>query len=377
MVGGVLNNSIKLFTIRGIEVGVHYSWLVIFALLTWSLSTYMLPAQLARLPQVEYWILGAITALLLFTSVLIHELAHSFVALWRGLHPRSITLFIFGGVSNLNGEPKSATTEFLVAVVGPLTSFVLAAIAWAVATFIDEGRVDAVASYLFFINLSLGMFNLIPGFPLDGGRVLRALLWGGMHDVRRATLWASNVGKVVSGLMLVAGIWLLYQGDVVSGVWLGAIAWFLFTAASSSMQQIVLETRLGRLRARDLARPIEASVAPGVTVADLVENYMLPHNVRAVPVTDNTRLVGMVTISDVLRVPIGIRDRTWVSEIMARRDRLTTVDGEMRAIDAVDLLDDRKLEQVPVLDGNELIGMLSRADVMRQMQLREALTPAR
>src|SRR3954453_6178972 len=220
MVGGVLNNSIRLFTIRGIEVGVHYSWLVIFALLTWSLSTYMLPAQLGRLPQVEYWILGAITALLLFASVLIHELAHSFVALARGLQARSITLFIFGGVSNLGGESKSPKTEFIVAVVGPLTSFALAAVAWGIATLVDERRIEVVASYLFFINLSLGVFNLIPGFPLDGGRVLRSILWGTLHDMRRATVWAANVGKLVAALMVLSGGWLLFNGDVISGVWL-------------------------------------------------------------------------------------------------------------------------------------------------------------
>jgi Zn-dependent protease/CBS domain-containing protein len=369
----VLNNSIRLFTIRGIEVGVHYSWLIIFALLTWSLSTYMLPAQLGRLPQLEYWVLGALTALLLFASVLIHELAHSFVALARGLNPRSITLFIFGGVSNLTGEPKSASTEFLVAVVGPLTSFVLAAIAWAVATFVDERRIDVVASYLFFINLSLGVFNLIPGFPLDGGRVLRALLWGAMRNLRRATEWASNVGKIVALLMFAAGVWLLFQGDIVSGVWLAAIAWFLYSAASSSMQQMDLEARLGRLRVRDVARPVEASVAPGISVTELVENYMLPHSVRAVPVTDNTRLVGIVTISDVLKVPIASRDRTWVAEIMAGTDRLATVPAEMRALDAVELLAEKDLEQVPVLDDGRLIGMFSRADVMRQFQIRQAL----
>src|SRR4051812_44648260 len=163
IVGGVLNNSIRLFTIRGIEVGVHYSWLLVFGLLTWSLSVYQLPQQLGRQPVVEYWILGAFTALLLFASVLVHELAHSFVAKARGMNARSITLFIFGGVSNLAGEPKSATTEFLVAIVGPLTSFALAVIAWAVATVVDERRIDVIASYLFLINLSIGIFNLVPG----------------------------------------------------------------------------------------------------------------------------------------------------------------------------------------------------------------------
>jgi Zn-dependent protease len=371
----VLNNSIRLFTVRGIEVGVHYSWLVIFALLTWSLSVYALPPQLPRLPALEYWILGAITAILLFVSVLIHELAHSFVALARGLQARSITLFIFGGVSNLSGDAKSASTEFVVAIVGPLTSFALAAIAWAVATFVDIRIVDVVASYLVFINLSLGIFNLIPGFPLDGGRVLRAILWGALHNMRRATNWAANVGKVVAGLMVLAGGWLLFHGDIVSGVWLAAIAWFLYSAAGASVQQMVMETRLGRVRARDLAQPIEVTAPPGITITELVERYMLPRNLRAVAVTDNTRLVGIVTVSDVIKVPEAQRDRVTVGEVMGSRDGLVTVSGETPALDAIELLAERDVEQVPVLDGSQLVGMLTRADVMRQLQLRESLAP--
>ena len=373
----MLNNSIRLFTVRGIEVGVHYSWLVIFALLTWSLSVYELPAQIGRLPALEYWILGAITALLLFASVLVHELAHSFVALGRGLHPRSITLFIFGGVSNLSGEPKSATTEFLVAVVGPLTSFGLAAIAWGIANVVDEQRIAVVASYLFFINASLGIFNLIPGFPLDGGRVLRAILWGTTHSLPRATGWAANVGKIVAGLMGAVGAWLLFQGDIVSGVWLAAIAYFLYSAASASVKQLVFETRLAHVRVRDIARPIEVTAPPGISVADLAESYMLPHNLRAVAVTDNGRLIGIVTVSEVMKVPLQRRSQVSVGEIMAGRDKLLSVTADTPAIDAMDLLTEHNLDQVPVFDNGQLVGLLSGADVLHQLQLRETLSPSR
>ncbi len=376
IVAGVFNNSIRLFTVRGIEVGVHYSWLVIFALLTWSLSVYQLPAQIGRLPALEYWVLGAITALLLFASVLVHELAHSFVALARGLHPRSITLFIFGGVSNLNGEPKSATTEFVVAIVGPLTSFGLAAIAWGVATVIDEPRISVIASYLFFINASLGVFNLIPGFPLDGGRVLRAILWGTTRNLERATRWASNVGKVVAALMLATGAWLLFQGDIVSGVWLAAIAWFLYSAASASVKQLVIEQRLAHVVAGDFASTLELTVPPGISVTELVEGYLLPRNLRAVAVADNTRLIGIVTVGDVLKVPLDRRAQVSVGEIMGGRDKLYTVNSDTSAIDAMELLDEHDLQQLPVLHDGKLVGMLTRADVMRQLQIREALTPS-
>lgn len=371
----MLGNSIKLFTIRGIEVGVHYSWLIIFALLTWSLSVYQFPAELRGRPQLEYWILGVITTLLLFASVLIHELAHSFVAKARGLDARSITLFIFGGVSNLTGEPKSPSTEFLVAVVGPITSFALAAIAFGIATVVDERRIAAVASYLFIINASLGIFNLIPGFPLDGGRVLRSILWRTTRSIRRATDWAANVSKVVAWLMFAVGIFLVVQGDIINGVWLGAIAYFLHSAASQSAQQMVLEAKLGKVQVRDVARPVEVTVMPGTSVAELVEGYMLPRNLRAVPVTDNTRLVGIVTVGDVMRVPLERRAGTAVAEVMSGFEHLYTVTADSRALDAVELLEEHDLEQVPVLDNGQLVGMLSRADVMRQLQMREELTP--
>jgi len=368
-----VTNSIRLFTVRGIEVGVHYSWLIIFALMTWSLSVYVFPFQVPRLPAVEYWILGALTTVLLFVSVLIHELAHSFVARARGLNARSITLFIFGGVSNLTGEPGSARTEFVVAIVGPLTSFVLAAISLGVATFIDEPRVDIVASYLVYINFALGLFNLVPGFPLDGGRVLRSILWGATGNMRRATVWAANVGKLVAWLMFAYGAFLLFNGAIVSGVWLAAIAWFLHSAASGSIEQQVMEARLGRVQARDVVQPIGVTVPPGVSVAELIDQYMMPGSLRAVPVTDNGRLVGIVTVGDIMRVPLDQRADTSVAEIMGGRAGLYTVSGDTRVLDAIDLLAEHDLEQLPVLDDGRLIGMLTRADVIRQLQLREAL----
>ena len=372
-----MRNSIRLFTIAGIEVGIHYSWLIIFGLVTWALSQYMLPDQLGPAPQVEYWLLGATTSLLIFASVLVHELAHSFVAKARGLNARSITLFIFGGVSNLTGEPESPRTEFLVAIVGPLTSFALAGVMFVLANVVGDHRLYVLVFYLFVVNLSLGLFNLVPGFPLDGGRVLRAVLWGTTHNLRRATQWAANIGKLAALLLFGLGLLLFVQGDVLNGVWFAAIAWFLNTAASASVEQVVLEERLGRVKARDVVHPPEITVAPGITIAELVESYMLPRNLRAVPVVDNTRLVGVVTMGDVMRVPVDQRSQVFVGQIMGGHDGLYTVTGDTGVLEAIDLLAEHDLEQLPVLDGGQLIGMLTRADVMRQLQLREALTPSR
>lgn len=370
----MLQNSFRLFTIRGIEVGIHYSWLIIFALMTWSLGVYVFPAEVPFLGTLQYWLLGAITTLLLFVSVLIHELAHSFVARARGLNARSITLFIFGGVSNLSGDAKEASTEFLVAIVGPLTSFVLAGLSYVVAVAVNEQRIDLVASYLVYINLVLGAFNLVPGFPLDGGRVLRALLWQTTGSARRATEWAANVGKVVAwGMFAVGLLFLFYFGDFISGIWLAAIAWFLYNAASNSVQQFVFETRLRSVRAADIVEHDSTTVMPGISVNQLIGQYLLPSNRRAVAVADNGRLVGIVTVADVMRVPLQQRDWVTVAQIMSGHAGLLTIHADTRAADAVELLAEHNLEQVPVMDGDQFVGLLTRGDVMRQLQLREAL----
>jgi Zn-dependent protease len=371
----MLNNSIRLFTIRGIEVGVHYSWLIVFALFTFMFAeTFAGATNGPQMSQAEYWILGAITALLLFVSVLIHELAHSFVAKARGIEVKSITLFIFGGVSNLSGEAKQASTEFVIAIVGPLMSFVLAAISFGLASVVHQPHSELVLSYLFFINLSLGVFNLVPGFPLDGGRVLRSILWGATGSLRKATVWAANGGKLVAYLMLGYAVFLLLsERNAFGAIWMAAIAWFLHSAASNSVQQLVFETRLRRVRAADVVRHDEPTVAPGLSVAELIEEYLLPTNRRAAAVTDNGRLVGIVTLSDIIKVPADQRSRVTVAEVMGGREVLHTIPASARVQDAVELLAEHDLEQLPVVDDGRFVGLLTRADVMRQLQLREAL----
>jgi len=370
----MMANSFRLFTIAGIEVGVHISWLVIFALVTWSLASSYFPAVLPRSDQLERWALGAVAAVLLFASVLIHELAHSFVAKARGLEARSITLFIFGGVSSLSGETKRPSTEFVVAIVGPLTSLVLSGIAYLVAVAAPPGSaVEAIASYLALINMLLGLFNLIPGFPLDGGRVLRAIIWQVTRNSRRSTELATAVGRLVAWGFLLWGFWRVLNGDVFGGIWIAAIGWFLQNAASASLEQAVAEQRLRRLRVGDVLRPDPTAVPPNISVAELVERYMLPGARRSVPVVDGDHLVGIVTLSDVRHVSPEERATTLVRSIMGGRNGLATVTPDRPLRDAIDALGSGDYEQVPVVQDGRLVGLLTRADVVRQIQLREAL----
>jgi Zn-dependent protease/CBS domain-containing protein len=374
----MLGNSIRLFRIAGIDVGVHISWFVIFGLVTWSLAVGVFPSfpGLKGLPEWEYWVLGAITALLLFASVIVHELAHSFVAKSRGLQVRSITLFIFGGVSNLAGEAKNPSTEFVIAVVGPLTSFVIAAVAFVIDALVPPtaAELDAVLSYLVYINVALGLFNLIPGFPLDGGRVFRALAWSLTGSLRRGTEIAAFVGQLVAYGLLLIGFWLiLVQGELIQGIYFAAIGWFLQSAANSSLQQVLVEQRLRGARVADVVEPDTTGVAPDVPLATLIEDYFMRGNRRAVPVVADGRLVGMVTVGDVKEVPRDRWPATTVGEVMGGRERVVSVSSRDTLQKALEALAAGDFEQVPVVDDGRLVGVVTRADIVRQLQLREAL----
>ena len=368
-----VKNSFRLFAVGGIDVNIHISWLVVFALLTWSLAVGYFPTVIRGLEPAAAWILAAVATLLLFASVLVHELSHSFVARARGLQVDSITLFIFGGVSNLTTEPRDARTEFLVAVVGPIASFVIGAVALGITVLLTDERLAALFGYLAVVNGLLGGFNLIPGFPLDGGRVLRSIAWGITHSLRRATEIAVGAGQIVGGLFILWGIVQVFSGNLVNGLWIAAIGWFLQNAASSSLRQVVLEERLRDVPVHAVMNPDTTSVLPGTTVAELIEQHFLARNRRAMPVTDNGRLVGIVTLGDISQVPVEARERTTVAEVMGGRDGLVTVRPTDTLDHAIEALSRGDLEQVPVLDGRELVGMLSRASVMRQLQIRETL----
>jgi Zn-dependent protease/CBS domain-containing protein len=369
----MLKNSFRLFTVRGIHVGIHVSWLIIFVLLTWSLAVGYFPSAIPGIEATLAWVLGVVASILLFTSVLIHELAHSFVAKSRGLEVSSITLFIFGGVSNLASEPQSARTEFWVAVVGPITSFVIAAVSFGIALVMPTDELQALFGYLAIVNAQLGGFNLIPGFPLDGGRVLRSIAWGITGSLRRATEIAVGAGQIVGGLFILWGVIQIFGGNLINGLWIAAIGWFLQNAASSSLGQVVLMERLKDVTVANVLRPDTATITRQATVADLIEDYLLPGNRRAVPVEDGGRLVGMVTLGDIKDVPVEARDITQIGTVMGGREGLITVRPSEALADAVGKLTGRDLEQVPVMDGDRFVGILTRADVMRQLQLREML----
>ncbi len=370
--------AFRLARIAGIDVNVHVSWFIIFALLTWSLATGYFPLVVRPADDVTNWILGAVASILLFASVLVHELAHSFVARSQGLEARSIPLFIFGGVSSLGSESPRPWVEFIVAVVGPLTSLVLAGIAFALTLALaGSPELQALFGYLAVVNALLGLFNLIPGFPLDGGRVLRSILWQAQGSLRRATETAAAVGQLVAYLFVAWGFIRLLGNDLFGGLWIAAIGWFLYSAASASVEQVRLEQTLRGTRVKTMLRPEPVSVEPTETVSNLIDQYLLPLNRRAMPVTEDGRLVGVVTLGDVRGVPPERRATTRVGEVMGGRDEVATVEPDDSLAEALETLAEGDYEQLPVVDRGRLVGMLTRADVLRQFQLREALEGGR
>ncbi|MGB7568869.1 MAG: site-2 protease family protein [Chitinivibrionales bacterium] len=231
-------HTIPLGKLFGIPVGLDYSWFLIFTLLTWMLATSYFPGEFKNWPAPLYWGMGAVTAVLLFGSVLLHELGHSIVAQRYKVPVRVITLFLFGGVARIGAEPPSAIAEFFIAVAGPLVSLFLGLLFWAIQPGVaGSGPLLGLAKYLAYINLSLALFNLIPGYPLDGGRVFRAIIWAITKNMSRATLIAAHVGRFFAFLFIFVGVWQMFMGNLGGGLWTALIGWYLDNAASAQLQQ--------------------------------------------------------------------------------------------------------------------------------------------
>jgi Zn-dependent protease/CBS domain-containing protein len=373
--GGFASGSFSLFRPFGFDVRVHWSWWIVFALLTWSLYNGYFPSVYPNWSPPQRLLTAAITTLLFFASVLAHELSHSIVARRRGLPVEGITLFVFGGVSGLGDEPRSARDEFAIAIVGPITSFVIAALAflvWLAAYNADVVPVAAVAGYLAYINLTVGIFNLLPGFPLDGGRVLRSIVWGIKGNLLTATRVAATSGKVIAWLLIGLGVLSALSGNI-GGLWLVLIGWFLVDAARTSYEQVKLEALLGGVPTSALLEPAASTVAPNATLREFVDRSLLHDQRRAYLVTGpDGALQGLISMSDLQKVPREEWDRTSVAQVMTPRQRLVTVAPSAPALDALRLMAEHDVHQLPVLDGETPMGMITRAGLLGAIHVRSA-----
>lgn len=365
-----MKGTFRLGKIAGLEIGVHYTWLLAFALITWTLADGFYPQAFPGWSAVTYWVIGAIAAILLFISVLVHEMAHSLVAQSRGLPVGGITLFIFGGVSSLNAEPRSAGEEFVVAVVGPATSIALAVLfGLAYLPFsAKDSPVTAILAYLALVNGMLGLFNLLPGFPLDGGRVLRAAVWGITHSLSKATRIAAGAGQILAFLFIAWGVLQVLSADYLNGLWIAFIGWFLYSAATNSRDETVIQEALRGVRVADVMESNPDTVIPSLTVDVLVQEYFLRRGKRAVPVQEGGKLVGIVSLTDVKEVATDKWPATRVAGIMTKAP-LHSVAPESDLADALRLLAEHRLNQLLVVASGETVGMVSRENIIRYLHL--------
>ncbi|MBI2165331.1 MAG: site-2 protease family protein [Chloroflexi bacterium] len=367
-------SSIRIARIFGIPIGIHISWLLILFLVTASLYQEFDFAY-PRWDAPERLVIATLTSLLFFGSVLVHELAHSLVARRQGIPVRGIILFVFGGVSQISRESSRPRDEIVMAAIGPLSSVLLGAgfLGLFLALRSVSEVVAAVAGVLFPINFALGIFNLVPGFPLDGGRVLRASLWGIWRDYGRATRTACRVGQAVGMLMIAAGVLLALFGNMLNGLWIALIGWFLTNAAGASHRQQQARERLRGYYARDFMAPQCPKVSPALTVRQLVEERVLPSGARCFVVEEGGTVYGVVAVEAARRVKRGRWSDTPVRQVMTPVERLPSVSPIDPAERVLEVMSEHSLSDLPVMADGQIVGMVSRDDVLRFVKLREDL----
>ncbi|HMH52258.1 MAG TPA: site-2 protease family protein [Candidatus Acidoferrum sp.] len=367
-------STVHLLSIFGIPININASWVFIYALITWTLAVGYFPRQLPGLEPVAYWANGLLAALLLFASVLIHELAHSLVAIENGLTVRGITLHLLGGVSQLDDEPPDPRTEFLMAAAGPLASLALALVLSLARIVVDAPWGDAILTYLMYVNVAVGVFNLIPGFPLDGGRLLRAVVWRSTGDFARATATATRVGRGVAVALVVLGTWQAFTGSFLSGLWLVLIGLFLRQAASMSYSHATLASALGGLPVAEVMTRDVVTVPWNASVGDLVQQFWT-HHVTSFPVVAGGVVRGIATVHDLDRVPLDAWERTSIQNVMRPLTGSMTIAPTATALDALQQASTNGLGRLAVLDGTRLVGYLSLKDLGHVLALRSLPEP--
>jgi Zn-dependent protease len=373
--------------IAGVEVRLDLSLLIIFVLITLGLAMGLFPMWHADWSLALTLFTAASAAVLFLLSVLLHELSHAVVGRSMGMRIERITLFVFGGMAHMEDEPATWRSELAMAIVGPIASLLIGLgcllLAHALAGPIEidpEDPTKAIAElgplttlllWLGPVNIVLAVFNLVPGFPLDGGRVLRAVLWGATGDRQRATRWASGAGQafawflIASGFAMILGLRVpIFGSGPIAGLWIALIGWFLNNAASMSYQRLVLQESLKDVTVQRLMHRDFVEVAPQAKVSELIESRVLRSSQRVFPVSEDGRFVGLVCLQDMRQLAREERDRTAVSEIMTPRDRLRTLGPEAKAEEALKLLAEGRFNQVPVIEGDDLKGLVTREDIL-------------
>jgi len=363
-----LKGAWKVATIMGIPMRVHFSWLIVFGLITWLLSSRYFPIAAPDLPIASYWVKGVLAALLLFASVAFHELAHSYVAQKYKLTIESITLFIFGGVAQMKGEPPHPKAEFWIAIAGPLSSFFLSAFFY-ILMMNTAGGSKPLFAYLAQINFIIGVFNLIPGFPMDGGRVLRSVIWRRKRDYFYATQKASSVGRMIALFFIFFGLFSIFTGGP-GGLWLMLIGWFLYSAAQASYQQSTLQETLSGIKVKDIMVTDLKTLSPSITIDKAVDEYFLRYGYGGFPVTDDGKFLGIVTLKEVKNIPREDWGRVKASDILVPHDKKWEVSINDDVMKALELMIKEDKGRVVVTEKDRIIGLITRNGIARYVQIK-------
>ncbi len=361
--------SIIIGKIFGIPIGLDYSWFIVFVLFTWSFATNYYPSQIKNLPMIGYWGMGAITALIFFVSVLLHELGHSWVSLRYKIPVKDITLFIFGGISQISDEPKSALSQFWITIVGPLVSLILAGIFFLLSLLVS-GSVALLAlfKYMATINLILGAFNLIPGYPLDGGGVLMSIVWGITHNRHKAIIFASIVGNVFAYLFIFFGVFQIFNGNLANGLWIAFIGWFLLNASGKQIQLERLKGILSGHHASEAMNQKYTVVQYDTTLQYLVDNHILGGSRRSFIVEKSGKVIGLLSLHHLKDIPREQYPVTSAEQAMLPLDQLKKITPETELWDAIEEMDQDGVNQLPVISSNNIQGMLTREDVISYLR---------
>ncbi|MFZ2088694.1 MAG: site-2 protease family protein [Desulfobaccales bacterium] len=370
--------GISLGKIAGIRINLDFSWFIIFGLVLFALSAGYLPRAYPGLESQTYWIAGLIATLLFFASVMLHELAHSLVAMRHGIDIPEITLFIFGGVSRLSQEPTDPKAEFKIAVVGPLTSFALAAAFGALGLALKgfgQSLIAVVIGYLAWINLALGIFNLIPGFPLDGGRILRAFLWWKTGSLTRATKVAADFGKGFALAIMILGGLQIFAGALINGLWFIFIGMFLRGMSVQGYEELVIRKSLEGVRVEEIMVQEVVTVSPQMTISQLIHDYFLHYAYRGFPVVDNGRVTGVVAVPAVRQLPRQEYDHRQVSEIMTPLTEDLVIDPQTSLAEALMKMSREEQDRLLVLKEGRLAGLVTKTGLLRFVQIKQVLEP--